>query len=60
MNMENSKTNEPHKFVFSLLKRLDLRSSNKNVALQKLSIYYTWKNIRQQYKNNKLEMTASM
>ena len=30
MNMENSKMNKPHKFVFNLLQRLDLRSSNKN------------------------------
>ena len=30
MNMENSEMNKPHKFVFNLLQRLDLRSSNKN------------------------------
>ena len=34
MNTENSKTNEPHKFILNLLQRLDLRSSNKPVALQ--------------------------
>ena len=55
MNTENNKTNEPHKFVLNLSKRLDLRSSNTHVALQNLSIYYTWKNIRKQYKNNKLK-----
>ena len=38
--------------------RLDLRSSDKHVALQNLSIYYTWKNIRKQYKNNKLKIIA--
>ena len=43
MNRENSKTKEPHKFVSKLLQRLDLRSPNKHVALQNLSIYYTWK-----------------
>ena len=36
--------------------RLDLRSSNKYVALQNLSLYYTWKNIRKQYKNDKLKI----
>ena len=51
MNTENSKTNDPHKFVLNLSQRLDLRSSNKNITLQNLSIYYTWKNIRRQYKN---------
>ena len=34
--MENSKTNQSHKFVLNLLQVLDLRSSNKNVALKKL------------------------
>ena len=41
MNTENSKVNEPHKFVLNLSQRLDLRSSNKYVAPQNLSIYYT-------------------
>ena len=45
MNTENSKTSEPHKFALSLPKRLDLKSSDKYVALQSVSIYYTWKNI---------------
>ena len=52
MNKENRETNEPHKFVLNLSQKLDLRSSNKHVALQKLSIYYTWKNIRKLHKNN--------
>ena len=58
INTENSKTNEPHRFVLILCQRLDLRSSNKHVALQKLSLYYIWKNIRQQYKNKKLKIIA--
>ena len=58
MNIENSRTNEPHKFVLSLPRRLDLKNSDKYLALQNLSIYYTWKNIRQQYKNNKLKVIA--
>ena len=45
MNTENSKTNEPHKFVFNLSQRLDLRISSKDVALQNVSVHYTWKNI---------------
>lgn len=50
--------NNLHKFVLNLLQRLDLKSLNKYVALQSLSIYYTWKNIRQQYKSNKLQVTG--
>ena len=57
MNTENSKTNEPHKFVFNFSQRLDLRSSDKHVAFQNLSVSYTWKNIRKKYKNNKLKIT---
>ena len=57
-NMENSKTNKPHKFVLNLIQRLDLRSSVKHIALQNLSVYYTWKNMRKQYKNNKLKIIA--
>ena len=56
MNTENSKNNEPHKFVLNLSQILDLRSPNKHVPLQNLSIYYMWKNITQQYKNNKLNI----
>ena len=58
MNTENIKTNEPHKFVLNLSQRLDLRSWNKYVALQNLSIRYTWENITKQHKNNKLKIIA--
>ena len=58
MNRENSKTNKPHKFVLNLSQRLDLRSSDKHVALQNSSIYYTRKNIRKQYKSNKFKIIA--
>ena len=46
MKTENSKTNKQHKFVPNLPQRLDIKISNKDAALQSLSIYYTWKNIR--------------
>ena len=52
MNTGNSKTNEPQKFVLNGLQRLDLKSSDKYVVLQNLSIYYTWKNIKQQHGND--------
>ena len=59
LNTENSKTNELHKLVLNLLQRLDLKSSNKHVVLQNLSIYCTSKNIiRKQYKSNKLKIIA--
>ena len=52
MNTEDSKMNEPQR------QRLDLRSSDKHFALENLSIYHTWKNIRKQYKTNKLKIIA--
>ena len=55
---QHSKMNELHKFVLNLSHKLDLGSSNEHVAPQNLSIYYTWKNIRQTHKNNKLEIIA--
>ena len=53
-NTENSNTNEPPRF------RLDLtvKNSNKNMALANLSIYYTWKNIKSEYNNNKFKYSA--
>ena len=57
MNTKNSKMNERHKFVLNLSQRLDL-SLDKHVALQNLPIYYMWKTIRKQYKNNKLKIIA--
>ena len=35
-----------------------MKNKDKDVTLQNLPIYYTWKNIRQQYKNNKLKIMA--
>ena len=58
MNMENSKMNEPRKFVLNLSQKLNLRSSSEHVTLQNFSIYHTWKDIRKQYKNNQLKIIA--
>ena len=58
MDTGNSKMNEPHKFALNLSQRLYLKSLNKHAALQNLSIYYTFKNIRKQYNNNRLKIIA--
>ena len=59
LNTENTKTNESHKFVLNLSQSLDLKSSNKYVGLQNLSIYYTWENMKKkQYKINNLKIIA--
>ena len=54
MNSENSKTSEYHVLVLKLTDKLDLRRGQKTVALSNLSIYYTWKNVKSSYNNNKL------
>ena len=33
MNSKNSKTNKPNRFKYDLIDKLDLRNSNKNMAL---------------------------
>ena len=58
MNTKKSKTNEPHRFTLSLTDKLNLKNPNKNIALGDLSIYYTWKNIKSAYKNNKFKISA--
>ena len=58
MNTENSKINEPHRFRLSLADKLNLKNPNKNIALGNLSIYYTWKNIKSAYNNNKFKISA--
>ena len=58
MNSENSKTPKPHVLVLKLTNKLDLRIGKKVIALSNLSIYYTWKNIKNSYNNNKFKISA--
>ena len=58
MGSENSRTSEYHVLVLNLTDKLDLRRSKKSVALSNLSIYYTWKNIKSSYNNNKFKISA--
>ena len=38
--------------------RLDLKSTVEHIPLRYLTIHCTWKNIRKEYKNNKLKIIA--
>ena len=58
MNTENSKTYEPHKLRLTVADKLCPKDRNKNKALANLRIYYTWKNIKSAYKNNKFKISA--
>ena len=55
MKTENSKTSKPHRFKLDLTYKLN---PNKNMALANLSIYYTCKNIKSEYNNNKFKISA--
>ena len=58
LNTKNSKTNESHRFKYDLIDKLDFKNPNKNMALSSLSIYYTWKNVKSTYNNNKFKISA--
>ena len=58
INSENSRTLKPHILVLKLVNKLDLRFGEKVIALLNLSIYYTWKNIKRTYNNNKFKISA--
>ena len=58
MNSDNSRTSKYHILVLKLTDKLVLRRGQKGVALSNLSIYYTWKNIKSSYSNNKFKISA--
>ena len=58
MNSENSRTSKDHVLVLKLTDKLDLKRGQKNIALSNLSIYYTWKNIKSSYNNNKFKIST--
>ena len=58
MNTEISKASEPHRDKLDLTDKLNLKNPNKDMALANLCIYYTWKNIKSEYNNNKFKISA--
>ena len=57
INTENNKTNESNRFRYYFTDKLNLKN-NKTIALANLAIYFTWKNVKSEYKNNKVKITA--
>ena len=55
-NSKNSKTSDPHRLLLNLTDKINLKWSDKYVALWNLSIYYTLKNRNKSYKNNKFKI----
>ena len=58
MNSDNSKTSRPRWLLLNLLDKINLKESDKYVALSNLGFYHTWKNIKKSYKNNKFKMST--
>ena len=58
MNSENSKTSKPDVLTLKLTSKLDLKIGEKVIALSNVSIYYTWRNIKSSYDNNKFKISA--
>ena len=46
MNSKNSETSDPHKILLNLTGKMNLKKSDKYIALSNFSVCYTWKNIR--------------
>ena len=59
LQTQKSKTSEPHILILTLTDKLDLRRGKESIALSNLSIYYTGKNIKSLYNNNKFKTSAS-
>ena len=58
-NTENRKTNESNKFMYQFTDKINLKiPNNKNIRLLNLIICYRWKNIKSQYHNKKLNISA--
>ena len=58
MNSENSKSSDPYRLLLILSDKINLKRSDRYVALSNLSICYTWKNIKKSYKSNKFNISA--
>ena len=57
-NSKNYGTSDPHRLLLNLTDKKILKRSDKYVASANLSIYYTWKKIKQSYKNNKFKIST--
>ena len=57
-NSENCKTSKSHILALKLTNKLDLRIGERTIALSNLSIYYTRRNIKNSYNNNKFKIFA--
>ena len=55
INPGDIKASGAHVLVLNITNELDLRRDEEIIALSNLIIYYTWKNIKRPYNNNKFK-----
>ena len=60
MISKSTGTSVSHRLLLNLSDKINLKRSDKYVALSNLTIYYTWKNVKKSYKNNKFKITAAI
>ena len=59
MNTKNRKTSKPLVLKVKFTNKLDLRRGENRIALSNFNIYYTRKNMKSSYNNNKFEISAT-
>ena len=58
ISSKTSEKSDPHRLLLNVTDKIDIRRNEKYIALSNLSIYYTCKNIKKSFKNNKFKMSA--
>ena len=58
LKSRNSVTFDPHRLLLNLTDKINIKKSDKYVALSNLRIYFTWKNVKNSCKNNKFKIIA--
>ena len=59
INSQNSETSDLLRILLNLSERINLKRSDKYVALSNLIIHYTWKNTKKSCSNNKFKISKS-
>ena len=58
INSKQSKTSKPYRLLINITDKIDLRGKDKYIVLSNLSSYYTKKNTKESYKENKFKISA--
>ena len=55
---KSRKTSASHRLILNLTDKMNLKRSDKYVALSNLSIYFTWKDVKRFSKNKKFNIST--